>query len=281
MGLAVEAAGKTDVGNIRANNEDNYGYDSRYGIYVVCDGMGGQAAGEVASKIGVDTILGYYRTSVSTGHFPVVGESLDDLTDRAVHLASAIQLANQAVIDAASQQSSRSGMGSTVVAVSTEGDGAFFSIGHLGDSRIYLVREGDIEQLTSDHSLVMEQVRRGLITLADARTSSKQNIILRALGSEPGVKPDLDDKLALPGDVLVLCSDGLTRHVSDESIAAVISSTPDLRVACELLVEAAKDGGGEDNITCLLLRFTVQPWYKKLLAWLVRRGGSPKWQNSI
>jgi protein phosphatase len=266
---------------VRANNEDNFGYDSRFGIYVVCDGMGGQAAGEVASKMGVDTILTYYRTSVNTGHFPRVGEQVDGLTDRANHLGSAVQLANQAVHDAASHHAAQAGMGSTVVAVSTEDKGAFFSIANVGDSRIYLVRNGDIQQLTTDHSLVMEQVRRGLITLAEARVSKMQNIIVRALGTESTVKPDLDDLLALPGDVLILCSDGLTRHVPDDSMAEVVSNTPDLQQACSLLIEAARDGGGEDNITCLLLRFTVQPWYKKLLSTALPGGGSPKWQNSI
>ncbi len=162
MGFTVEVAGKTDVGCVRTNNEDNFGYDSRYGIFVVCDGMGGQAAGEVASKMAVDTVLTYYRTSVRSGHFPKVGEQVDGITDRANHLGSSIQLANQAVHDAASAHAAQAGMGSTAVAVSTEGKGSFFSIGHVGDSRIYLVRNGDIQQLTNDHSLVMEQVRRGL-----------------------------------------------------------------------------------------------------------------------
>jgi len=281
MAFTVEVAGKSDVGCVRSNNEDNFGYDSRYGIYVVCDGMGGQAAGEVASKMGVDTVLTYYRTSVGSGHFPKIGEQVENLTERANHLGSAIQLANTAVHDAAAAHAAQAGMGSTIVAVSTEGSGAFFSIAHVGDSRIYLVRNGDIQQLTNDHSLVMEQVRRGLITLAEARTSKMQNIIVRALGTEPTVKADLDDVMAMPGDVLVLCSDGLTRHVPDDSIAEVVSNTADLRHACNLLVEAAKDGGGEDNITCLLLRFTVQPWYKKILSKVLPAGGSPKWQNSI
>jgi PPM family protein phosphatase len=281
MGFTLEVAGKTDVGSVRANNEDNYGYDSRYGIYVVCDGMGGQAAGEVASKIAVDTILGYYRTSAYSGHFPAIAGHSEGLTERASHLASALQLANQAVHEAATKQAGRAGMGATVVAVSTEGNGAFFSTANVGDSRIYLVRDREIEQLTNDHSLVMEQVRRGVITLADARVSNMQHIILRALGSEPTVNPDLDDRMAMPGDVLVLCSDGLTRHVPDDSIAEVVTNTPDLRLACNLLVEAAKNSGGEDNITCLLVRFTVQTWYRKLLSWSLPGGGSPKWQNSI
>ncbi len=279
MGFTIEVAGKTDVGCVRTNNEDNFGFDSRYGIYVVCDGMGGQAAGEVASKMAVDTILTYYRTSIRSGHFPKVGEQVEGITDRANHLGSAIQLSNQAVHDAATAHAAHAGMGSTVVAVSTDNKGSFFSIGHVGDSRIYLVRGGDIQQLTNDHSLVMEQVRRGLITLAEARVSKMQNIIIRALGTEGTVKPDLDDMMAMPGDVLVLCSDGLTRHVPDDSIAEVVTNTVDLQQACTLLVDAAKDGGGEDNITCLLLRFTVLPWYKKL--WKMLFGGGPKWQNSI
>ncbi len=280
MGFTVEVAGKTDIGCVRSNNEDNFGYDSRYGIFVVCDGMGGQAAGEVASKMAVDAILTYYRTSMHSNHFPKVGDQVDGITDRANHLGSAIQLANQAVHEAAKQHAAQAGMGSTVVGVSTEDRGAFFSIGHVGDSRIYLVRNGDIQQLTNDHSLVMEQVRRGLITLAEARVSKMQNIIIRALGSEPGVKPDLDDMMAMPGDVLILCSDGLTRHVPDDSMAEVVGNTPDLQQACNLLIDAARDGGGEDNITCLLLRFVVLPWYKKLWNMLFG-GGSPKWQNSI
>ncbi|HXZ80729.1 MAG TPA: SpoIIE family protein phosphatase, partial [Terriglobales bacterium] len=183
----------------------------------------------------------------------------------------------QAVHNAASEKAAQAGMGSTIVAVLA--DGAFFSVGHVGDSRIYLIRDGSIEQLTNDHSLVMEQVRLGMITLAEARTSQMQNVIVRALGTEPSVQPDLDDLVAAPGDVLVLCSDGLTRHVSDDKILETVMSASDLQKACDRLVDAARDGGGEDNITCLLLRFEEQPWYKK---WLdAASGGSPKWQNSF
>jgi protein phosphatase len=280
MGFTLEVAGKTDVGCVRANNEDNFGYDSRYGIYVVCDGMGGQAAGEVASKMAVDTILSYYRTSVRSNHFPEVGEHVEGITERASHLNSAIQSANLAIHESSAGQTAHAGMGSTVVAVSTEDHGAFFSIGHVGDSRIYLVRNGDIQQLTNDHSLVMEQVRRGMITLAEARVSRMQNIITRALGTEPTVMADLDDFMAMPQDVLVLCSDGLTRHVSDQDIAKLVTDAGDLHQACALLVQSARDGGGEDNITCLLLRFVAQSWHRKLGRMLSRRG-SPQWQNSI
>jgi len=278
MGYSVAVAGNSDVGCVRSNNEDNFGFDTRYGIFVVCDGMGGQAAGEVASKLSVDAVLEYFRRAGPGHHYKQIGDRFDGLSARANALASAIQLANQAVHQAATEKAGQAGMGSTIVAVLA--DGAFFSVGHVGDSRIYLIRDGAIQQLTNDHSLVMEQVRLGMITLAEARTSQMQNVIVRALGTEPSVQPDLDDLVAAPGDVLVLCSDGLTRHVSDDAILEAVMSTPDVEQACNRLVQAARDGGGEDNITCLLLRFEEQPWYKKMLN-SVAAGGSPKWQNSF
>jgi protein phosphatase len=190
-------------------------------------------------------------------------------------------MANQAVYEAAAEKTAHQGMGSTLVAVSVDNDGLMYSIANVGDSRIYLVRNGKIDQLTEDHSLVMEQVRRGLITVDEARVSKMQNIIIRALGTEDTVKPDLEDRVAQPEDVLVLCSDGLTRHVSDASIAELVSSTKDLRQSVTALVQSAKDAGGEDNVTCLLLRFIQNPWYKHVFGWFSAHGGSPKWQNSI
>ncbi len=278
MSLSVEVAGKSDIGCVRKNNEDNFGYDSRYGIYLVCDGMGGQAAGEVASKMAVDTVLTYFREAKKNGAFPQVGTPFEGVSERANALGSAIQLANEAIYEAATQHRARAGMGSTIVSVLV--DGEFFSIGHAGDSRIYLIREGKIQQLTKDHSLVMEQVRRGLLTMEEAQKSEMQNIIIRALGPEDKVQPDLDDMMAQPGDLLLLCCDGLIRHVSDDSILDIVQATINLDLMAERLIDAAKEGGGSDNITVLLLRFEELPWYKKLFRWLFG-GGSPKWQNSI
>ncbi len=274
MSLTVQIAAKTDVGCVRQNNEDNFGYDTRLGVYVVCDGMGGMAAGEVASKMAVDSVLNYFREAAQNGRYPGVGKSYEGRSERANALASAIQLANEAVHGAAQADAGRAGMGSTIVAALVE-DG-FYAIAHVGDSRIYLVRNGEIQQLTNDHSLVMEQVRRGLITLEEARDSDMQNIIMRALGSEETVQPDLDDVLAMGGDVLLLCSDGLTRHVTDAKILDLIAQATTLEQACDHLIRAAKDVGGEDNITCMLLRIVEQPWYRRLVP-----GGTRKWQNSI
>ena len=278
MSLSVEVAGKSDVGCVRQNNEDNFGYDSRFGVYVVCDGMGGQAAGEVASKLAVDVVLRYFRDGSKNGSFPTVGTPMDTVSGRANTLGSAIHLANEAIYEAATQHAAQSGMGSTIVGVLV--DHGFYSIGHAGDSRIYRVRQGAIEQLTRDHSLVMEQVRRGLLTMEEAQHSEMQNIIIRALGPEEKVQPDLDDQMAQAGDVLLLCSDGLIRHVPDDSILEVVQGTISLQLMADRLIEAARDGGGSDNITVLLLRFEELPWYNQLFRWIFG-GGSPKWQESI
>jgi serine/threonine protein phosphatase PrpC len=276
MALAVEVAGKTDVGCVRANNEDNFGFDSRYGIFVVCDGMGGQAAGEVASKMGVDVLLDYFRNEISIADVHSAnGAQFSSLGAKS--LANAIQLANRTIFQAGQAQQARQGMGSTIVAALVRGNS--LAIGHVGDSRIYLVRQGEIQQLTQDHSLVMEQVRLGYITLEQAQKSEMQNIILRALGTEEAVQADIEDLVAVPGDLLLMTSDGLTRHVQDGEILQAVQKTGDLEHACNDLVQMAKDRGGDDNITCLLVRIVSRPWYHTILSKLF--SGGPQWQNSI
>jgi protein phosphatase len=274
MTLAVEVAGKTDVGCVRTNNEDNFGFDSRYGIFVVCDGMGGQAAGEVASKMGVDVLLNYFRNQAPAGKQPMNGQNG---STGAQNLASAIQLANKIIFQAGQEHNGRNGMGSTIVAALVRGNS--LAIAHVGDSRIYLVRQGTIQQLTQDHSLVMEQVRRGYITLEQAQQSEMQNIILRALGSEEMVEADIEDLVAIPGDILLMASDGLTRYVQDDEILRIVQGPRDLKQACGELVKAARDRGGDDNITCLLVRIVKRTWYQSILNKLFF--GGPQWRNSI
>jgi len=263
----VQAAAKTDVGLVRKNNEDNFGYDVRRGIFAVCDGMGGQAAGEVASKIAVDTVLEYFRAGKPNGKSPVVGRTFEGVSQRATALANAIQLANLAIQEAASATTERAGMGSTIVAVCVEGN--LFSVAHVGDSRVYLVRGGSIQQLTNDHSLVMEQVRRGLITLEEAEHSKVQNVIVRALGAEESVEPDLADHEFLPDDVLLLCCDGMSRFVPENAMLERINRAGSLEQACDDLIQAAKDGGSDDNITCLLVRAVEQSWRERMVNALI------------
>jgi serine/threonine protein phosphatase PrpC len=296
MTLAVEVAGKTDTGCVRQNNEDNFGFDSRYGIFVVCDGMGGQAAGEVASKMGVDVLLKYFRevapsASPKTAAITTFAETddedfkpqsaetsaIDTSASGAGALARAIYLANRTIYAAGRDGNGRTGMGSTIVAAVVRGHS--LAIGHVGDSRIYMIRHGDIQQLTQDHSLVMEQVRLGYITREQAKKSELQNVILRALGSEEDVQPDIDELVAVPGDLILMTSDGLTRHVQDEEILAIVKNSALLTQACNALVQLAKERGGDDNITCLLLRIVERPWFKSLFRKFFF--GGQQWQNSI
>jgi len=277
MPLAVEVAAKTDVGCVRANNEDNFGYDLRYGIFVVCDGMGGQAAGEVASKLGVDTLLSYFRRAAQTGEYQQAGAPMDGLSKEGTALASAIRLANHTIFETGQQQTASAGMGSTLVAALIKGNA--LSIANVGDSRIYLIRQGVIQQLTQDHSLVMEQVRRGYLTREQAEHSEMQNIILKALGSEESVDPDVEDLVVLAGDTLLMCSDGLTKYIHDNEILQMVSDGETLSQRCSALIQTAKHRGGDDNITCLLLRMVERPWYKNIFHAMF--SGDPKWQNSF
>jgi protein phosphatase len=248
MALGLEVAGRSDVGKVRSSNEDSCGYDQRLGVYVVCDGMGGHAAGEVASRIAVDSVLGYFRDQE-----PMAADaSLIDAPIGARLLADAVNKANECILQYADEHEDTAGMGTTLVAARfNEGK---FTIAHIGDSRIYLLRDNDLVQLTEDHSFVMEQVRRGVLTLQEAKQSSAQHIITRALGTGDDSPPDLAEFPAQEGDLLLLTTDGILRHVDDSEIKAILSQIPSLQSACDMLVDAANEGGGEDNATCLLLR---------------------------
>lgn len=262
MKLAIDVAAKTDVGLVRTNNEDSFGYNTRYGIFVVCDGMGGQAAGGLASQIAVETLLNHFRRSFKDSGSRVLGRRFSEVSERANRLAHAIQLANQAILEVAQRSTNLAGMGSTVVAVCVEAN--HFSIAHVGDSRAYLIRGPAIQQLTSDHSLVMEQVRRGLITMEEAEHSQMQNVIVRALGTEESVEPDLADHEFLADDTMLLCSDGLSRYLKEDDVLEVVRRNTELAKACAELIALSKAGGSDDNITCLLLRGREQSWHKRL-----------------
>jgi len=249
MRFTVQAAGKSDIGCVRTNNEDNFGYDLERKIFVVCDGMGGEAAGEVASKLAVHQILSYFRSEPSIAD--------DRGEDRQVPESSrllrvATQLANRSIYDEALANPQHKGMGTTVVAVLFDEDS--FSVAHLGDSRLYRIREKLMEQLTTDHSLVMEQVRRGLLTSEEAGHSHMQNLITKALGVWETVEPELAVHSVRAGDLLLLCSDGFSRFVPEEKTLALLSGCENLQQCCDSLIESAKAMGSDDNITCLVVR---------------------------
>jgi serine/threonine protein phosphatase PrpC len=263
MSLAIQVAAKTDVGCVREGNEDNFGYDTGRGIFVVCDGMGGHSAGEIASKIAVETLLGYFDDGHQKASALPLDKPSENVSKRARNLGEAIQLANDAIRAAACRDQEQAGMGSTIACVLV--DDIFVSIGHVGDSRVYLVREGAIQQLTQDHSLVMQHVRLGLISQENAEESELQNVITRALGPAEIVEPDLDEMIAASDDVFVLASDGLTRVLADQVILEVVTAAVDIKYACNHLIQLAKEAGCDDNITCLLIRFVEERWYQTCL----------------
>jgi serine/threonine protein phosphatase PrpC len=252
--LSFDFAAITDLGCVRTNNEDSYGYDAEQQLYVVCDGMGGRAAGEVASGMAVRTLIESFASSTASGPD---GEALP-IANR---MLNAILDANQAVRDAGAQNSELRTMGTTLVCACLEGTRAV--IGNVGDSRAYLIRNGTCAQITQDHSLLAEALRSGGISLESAAASSLQSVITRAIGVEDTVEPDLFAAQLEPGDVLLLASDGLTRYAHDEQILAAVEGNADLATACKSLIDFANNSGGADNVTCILLRAIENPESEK------------------
>lgn len=235
----LEAAGLTDVGQVRTSNEDAFGYCVEEGVFALCDGMGGAAAGEVASRIAVDTLINQLCAA-------------DSHENRRKVLEEAIAAANQIVHARAEKEAALHGMGTTLVAVAIGGDRAL--VGHVGDSRCYLYRRGELSRLTHDHSLVDEQVRLGQLTQDEADHSPLRNVITRAIGTQTSVSADIAELALEPDDILLLCSDGLTKELSDDRIAAMLGDDGDLDSLCGRLIEAAKAAGGHDNVTAVLTK---------------------------
>jgi protein phosphatase len=242
--ITLEAAALTDVGKVRTGNEDAYGHCLDAGIFVVCDGMGGAAAGEVASRLAVDTLI----------------ERLCAVTTRENRrkvLEDSIVAANRRVYAHAEKDASRQGMGTTLVAVAIQENQAL--IGHVGDSRCYLFRAGQLTRQTNDHSLVDEQVRLGQMTQEDAERSPLRNVITRAIGTKESVDAEITELNLESGDILLLCSDGLTREVSEPRIAEILGHPGTIEEQCQQLIDAANAAGSHDNVTAILVRGTALP----------------------
>ncbi len=250
MSLVVESAGLTDVGKKRKNNEDSFFLDDGLGLYVVADGMGGHQAGEVASKIVVETMRDYLR-SVSAD---LKAEALPDtdmaLSREANRLLSSIHLANRSIHQVAEKKESLHGMGSTVSAVYLADDRLVAA--NVGDSPIYLIHEGEIETISVFHTVIEEQ--KAINPEAAGQLGEKfAHMLTRAMGVEETVLPDVCEVQVFPGDVLVIGSDGLTNMVNEEEIRDVaMKNRPE--VACQALVDLANERGGGDNITVIVLR---------------------------
>ena len=269
--VQIVSGGVTDMGRVRSNNEDSFRIVNPLHLFVLSDGMGGEAHGEVASSLAVETIVKYCSQSKDDSGVTLVAESQDNWSEKTKQLQNAVRAANLSIFESAQKHAEQRGMGATVTAAwLNEGK---LSIAHVGDSRAYLLRSGSLQQLTNDHSLVAEQVRRGIISRQQAEESEMQSVLLRALGAHTEVEVDVDETAIYSGDVLLLCSDGLTRMVTEPEIAGTLQAETNPSAAAQKLIDLANDNGGLDNITAVVARFQDEP--KGWFSWL-RRGSARK-----
>ncbi len=243
--MRIAAQGLTDVGRKRPHNEDSFLVDSGLGLFIVCDGMGGHAAGEVASARCVEVI----RAEVAAHQDLVtrMSASPDDSPAVAQMLEAAVEKASSDIFRAAQADEKKRGMGTTVVAMLIAGSKSILA--HVGDSRVYLVRAGQTHRLTEDHTLIKAQMKAGVLTKAAAEASPYKNVITRAVGIQPSVQVDTLVLDTLPGDTYLLCSDGLHGYVKDEEVAAALEQPE----ATQGLINLANERGGKDNITAVVV----------------------------
>jgi serine/threonine protein phosphatase PrpC len=241
--LRWRAAGATHVGRVRKGNEDSFVMDAERGVFLVADGMGGHAAGEVASGIAADTIGGALRAGVDAGM---------DADALAQTLIDSFRAADRAILDRVETNPETFGMGTTCTAIVLCTDGTY-RMGHVGDSRAYLMRDGMLAQVSRDHTWVQREVDEGRLTPAGARRHHLSHILTRALGADPLDTPEVLAGTLIPGDQLLLCSDGLTGMLTDRDLGRVLALkvSPEERVA--RLIRGANVKGGKDNITALLV----------------------------
>jgi len=253
-GMKVFCEALTDVGRKRKGNEDSLSVSPDHGLYVVADGMGGHAAGEVASKIAVEEIKGFVTLTAGNEEITWPFGLDESISYDGNRLKTAIRHANRKVLEATRESAELEGMATTVAAVLVDGDIA--NIAHVGDSRVYRWRDGEMTLLTSDHSWVNEQIQTGVISPEQARSHPLRNVVTRALGGRSDLVVDVRAVTMKDGDVLLLCSDGLTTMIEDDDIAALLdASEGDITRAARDLVDRANERGGEDNITVVLLKF--------------------------
>jgi PPM family protein phosphatase len=253
--LRIEVAGETNVGMKRNHNEDNFSIIEESGLYIVADGMGGHASGEVASKMAVDSMREFFVATSSDPErtWPYKMDRSKGYEEN--RLITGIKLANLRIYESAQRDSRQRGMGTTIVTIFAVEDGVYTA--HVGDSRVYRLREGKIEQLTEDHSLLNDYIKMKRLTPEEIANFPHKNVIVRALGMKDTVKVDTHFEQPKANDTYLLCSDGLSGPVSDPDILEIITSAPDIKVAATRLIERANANGGPDNITVVLARWVA------------------------
>ena len=252
----IEAFGATDVGRRRKLNEDNYLVDDKSGLFAVCDGMGGHNAGEIASKMSIETIAAFIQKSGGDEKDITWPYGLEtELSFEGNRLKTAIRLANKRVFKAADNREDYTGMGTTAVAALCSGN--VLTVGSAGDSRCYLVRAGTLTQLTRDDSWVSAAWAEGILTPEEIERHPLKNVITKAVGAKDSIDIDIVEHRLEPGDVALLCSDGLHGMLHDDQILALLNPVPDsLEQAAQALIDAANEAGGKDNVSVVLLRYT-------------------------
>ncbi len=251
--IPVEYAGETNVGLKRTHNEDNFAIFEEENLYVVADGMGGHASGEVASQMAVESLRDFFR---ATGEDPETTWPYKMDKSRKYEenrLIIGVKLANLRIYETAQRDARYRGMGTTIVSLLFIPDGAYLS--HVGDSRIYRIRGGEIVQLTEDHSLLNDYIKMKKLTPEEIENFPHKNVIVRALGMKDSVKVDLLHEKPRRDDVYLLCSDGLSGMCSDEELLEIVVASNDLSSACHALIDRANEHGGTDNITVVLCRY--------------------------
>ena len=247
----LQFVGNSDKGMVRPNNEDCIGTDLETGLVVVADGMGGYKAGEVASGIAVQTLNEFIAAGIKDAHKHQAGA--ESFSAESVLLRNAILKANDIIHQTAKSQPQCEGMGTTIVACLFYNNKV--SIAHVGDSRLYRIRHGQFEQVTTDHSLLQELVARGFYTPEEARKSLNKNLVTRALGIEPTVEVDVQEDVVMQDDIYLLCSDGLNDMVEDADIYLTLKTfSANLEMAAQQLVKLANDNGGRDNVSVVLVK---------------------------
>lgn len=249
----VIAAGETNVGKKRAHNEDNFAIDDEDHLYVVADGMGGHASGEVASQMAIDTLREFFRATATDPEatWPYKMDKARGYEEN--RLITSVKLANLRIFEAAQRDPKLRGMGTTVVGVVVVDDGVL--IAHVGDSRAYRLRGDKLELLTEDHSLLNDYIKMKRLTEEEIANFPHKNVIVRALGMKESVKVDTTLDKPHPGDIYVICTDGLCGPASDEEIREIVlAEGKDIKGACAKLIERANDNGGPDNVTVVLAK---------------------------
>jgi protein phosphatase len=267
---ALEIVSRTDPGMVRSHNEDSVAQEPSCGLVVLADGMGGYNAGEVASGIAISVVATEIAQRLQHAS-PVERDEASGEELGVVLLRDNIHKANASIFQAAQSQPQYAGMGTTIVS------GLFYDnrvvVGHIGDSRMYRLRDGVLETITRDHSLLQEQIDSGMISVEDARLSKNKNLVTRAVGIEAEAMPEMHVHDVLVGDIYLLCSDGLNDMVEDEDIEATLyAMQSNLPLAAEQLIQMANDNGGRDNISVILVKvkgeFAVpRGWLSVLLSW--------------